>query len=251
MDMILKLDDPKLMSDAIAIVSEIVSEVRIKLLEDGMSIVAVDPANVALVIFKLPKESFSQYDAGNEVWGVNLGDLKKILKRAGAAASVVFEEVEGKLQITIFDKVKRTFSLALIEVSSEDKDIPELNFGARVEMDSFGFSQAVEDANIVADSCAFIMSSKDDPAGPKKSIFSVEGSGNLNSAKAEFSGEEMEMFGTGKSKYSLEYLMKFIKAAKISSRVVVNFSDDYPLRLDFPGEKMGIGFVLAPRVEND
>ena len=240
--MILKLDDPKLMSDAIAIVSEVVSEVRIKLLKDGMSIVAVDPANVALVIFKLPRESFSEYDAGNEVWGVNLGDLKKILKRAGAAASVVFEEVDGKLQITIFDKVKRTFNLALIEVSSEDKDIPELNFGARVEMDSFGFSQAIEDANIVADSCAFIT---------KDNVFTVEGSGNLNSAKAEFSGEEMEMFGVGRSKYSLEYLMKFIKASKISSRVVVNFSDDYPLRLDFPGEKMGIGFVLAPRVEND
>jgi proliferating cell nuclear antigen len=240
--MILKLDDPKLMGDAVAIVSEVVSEVRIKLLEDGMSIVAVDPANVALVIFKLPKESFSQYETGNEVWGVNLSDLKKILKRAGASASVVLEEEDGKLKITIFDKVKRTFSLALIEVSSEDKDVPELNFGARVEMRSDDFVKAVEDTNIVADSCAFNM---------KDGVFSVEGSGNLNSAKAEFSSEDMELFGTGKSKYSLEYLMKFIKAAKISSKVIVNFSDDYPLRLDFPGEKMGIGFVLAPRVEND
>jgi hypothetical protein len=61
----------------------------------------------------------------------------------------------------------------------------------------------------------------------------------------------LEIFGVGRSKYSLEYLMKFIKGIKISGRVVVNFSDDYPLRLDFPGEKMGIGFVLAPRVEND
>ncbi len=57
--------------------------------------------------------------------------------------------------------------------------------------------------------------------------------------------------GIGKSKYSLEYLMKFIKAAKISESVVIKFADDYPLKLDFPGEKMGIGFVLAPRVEND
>lgn len=240
--MILKLDDPKLMSDAIAIVSEIVSEVRIKLLEDGMSIVAVDPANVALVIFKLPKEFFSQYDAGNAVWGVNLDDLKKILKRAGASSSVVFEEEAGKLKITIFDKVKRTFNLALIEVSSEDKDIPELNFGARIEMSSSDFAQSIEDANVVADSCALIKTPE---------VFSVEGSGNLNSAKAEFTGEDLEMFGVGRSKYSLEYMTKFIKAVKISSRVVVNFSDDYPLRLDFPGEKMGIGFVLAPRVEND
>lgn len=240
--MILKLDDPKLLGNAVDIISNLVVEVRLKLLEDGLSVVAVDPANVALVIFRLPKESFAQYEAGNEVWGVNLMDLKKILKRASGAASISLEEVEGKLRITIFDKVKRNFNLSLVEVSAEDKDIPELNFAARIEMDAKDFSQAVEDASVVADSCAFIL--RDD-------VFTVEGKGSLNSARAEFSGGDLELFGQGKSKYSLEYLMKFIKGGKISSNVVVSFSDDYPLRLDFPGEKMGIGFVLAPRVEND
>jgi len=240
--MILKLDQPKLLADAISIVSELVNEVRIKLLEDGMSIVAVDPANVALVIFKFPKESFSQYEIGNEVWGVNLEDLKKILKRASTSSSVVFEQEDNQLKISIFDKVKRVFTLALINVESEDKDIPDLNFACKVKMDSFSFSQAIEDAKIVADSCALI-------AG--EGFFMVEGSGNLNSARAEFSGDEVVISGIAKSKYSLEYLMKFIKASKISNKVIVNFSDDYPLRLDFPGEKIGIGFVLAPRVEND
>lgn len=240
--MILKLDDPKLLGDAVDIISNVVVEVRIKLLSDGLSVVAVDPANVALVIFRLPKESFAQYEVGSEVWGVNLADFKKIMKRASGAASVTLEEVEGKLKITIFDKTKRNFSLALIEVSAEDKDIPELNFAARVEMNAKDFSLAVEDAAVVADSCAFVLT--DD-------LFAVEGNGTLNSARAEFSGGDIEMFGQGRSKYSLEYLMKFVKGLKISSNVVVNFSDDYPLRLDFPGEKMGIGFVLAPRVEND
>jgi len=240
--MILKLDHPKLLADAVSIVSELVNEVRIKLLEDGMSIVAVDPANIALVIFKFPKESFSQYEIGNEVWGVNLEDLKRILKRASTSSSVVFEQEDNQLKISIFDKVKRVFTLALVNVESEDKDIPELNFACKVEMDSSNFAQAVEDAKIVADSCALI-------AG--EGFFMVEGSGNLNSARAEFSGDEAVISGIAKSKYSLEYLMKFVKAGKISNRVVVNYSDDYPLRLDFPGEKMGIGFVLAPRVEND
>lgn len=240
--MVLKLDNPKLMSDAISVISEIVSEVRIKLLEDGMSIIAIDPANVAMVIFKLPKESFLEYDIKNEIWGVNIDDLKKILKRAGTSSSVVLEEENGKLKITILDRIKRIFSLALIELSSEDKDIPELNFAARVEMSASDLSRAIEDTSVVADSCALISS---------EGLFVVEGSGNLNSARAEFSGESVEIFGMGRSKYSLEYLMKFIKATKISERVVVNFSDDYPLRLDFPGEKMGIGFVLAPRVENN
>ena len=54
-----------------------------------------------------------------------------------------------------------------------------------------------------------------------------------------------------KSKYSLEYLMKFIKAKVFADKVTLKFSNDYPLRMDFAGQKMGIGFVLAPRVEND
>jgi len=240
--MILKLDSPKLLADAVSIVSELVSEVRIKLLEDGMSIVAVDPANVALVIFKFPKQSFSQYETGNEVWGVNLEDLKKILKRASGSSSVVFEEEENKLKISIFDKIKRVFTLSLVNVESEDKDVPNLQFAAKVEMNANSFSEAIEDVRIVADSCSLI-------AG--EGFFMVEGVGSLNSARAEFSGDEATIKGIGKSRYSVEYLSKFIKAAKTSDRVMVSFSDDYPMRLDFPGEKMGIGFILAPRVENE
>tara|TARA_Y100000310_G_C20691013_1_gene822193 strand:- start:836 stop:1558 length:723 start_codon:yes stop_codon:yes gene_type:complete len=240
--MIIKLDNPKLLSDAIGIISEIVTEVRIKLLEDGMSIIAVDPANIALVIFKLPKTSFSQYEAGREIWGVNLEDLKKIFRRASHSSSIVFEQEDNQLKISIFDKVKRVFSLALIEVESEDKEIPDLKFSCKVELDSISFSQAIEDMKVVADSCSLI-------AG--EGFFILEGLGDLNSARVEFSGDEAEISGIGKSKYSLEYLMKFIKGVKISDRVVVNFSEDYPLRLDFPGEKIGVGFILAPRVENN
>jgi len=240
--MILKLDKPKLLGDAIAIISEIVTEVRIKLLDEGMSIVSVDPANVAMVIFKLPKENFSQYEAGGEVWGVNLGDLKNVLKRASTSSSIVFEQEENQLKISIFDKVKRIFNLSLIDVESEDKKEPDLNFLCKVEMNSLDFSQAIEDCNVVADACSFIAGNE---------FFVIEGSGSLNSARAEFSGDDAVLEGIGKSKYSLEYLMKFIKAGKISEKVSIKFSDDYPLRLDFAGDNMGIGFVLAPRVEND
>jgi DNA polymerase III sliding clamp (beta) subunit (PCNA family) len=61
----------------------------------------------------------------------------------------------------------------------------------------------------------------------------------------------MKISGSGKSKYSLEYLSKFSKAKSISDKVLLRFADDYPLRIDFAGSKMGIGFILAPRVETD
>lgn len=240
--MILKLDNPKLLSDVINIISEIVTEVRIKMLDDGLSIIAVDPANVALVVFKLPKESFSQYETGKEVWGINLADLKLVLKRASSSSSITIEQEENMLKISVFDKVKRVFNLSLIDVESEDKEEPNLEFSCNIEMSSSDFSQAVEDCSIVADSCSLISG---------KEFFIIEGVGSLNSARAEFSGDEVTINGIGRAKYSLEYLMKFIKAGKISEKVSIRFSDDYPLRLNFPGKKMGVGFILAPRVEND
>jgi proliferating cell nuclear antigen len=240
--MIVRLDNPKMLSDAISIVSEIVSEVRIKLLEEGMSIVAVDPANVAMVLLRIPKESFSQYEAGNETWGVNLEDFKRILKRAAAASSIILEQEDNQLKISVFDKAKRSFVLSLIEVESEDKSEPALTFSCHVEISSSDLAQVIEDSAVVADSCSFSV---------LNDSFIVEGKGSLNSAKAEFSGDEVKVSGSGKSKYSIEYIMKFIKGKSLSDRAVVQFSDDYPLRIDFAGNKLGIGFILAPRVEND
>jgi proliferating cell nuclear antigen len=240
--MIVRLDNPKILSDAISIISEIVTEVRIKLLDEGMSIVAVDPANISMVIFKIPKESFSQYEAGKDVWGINLEDFKRVLKRAASSSSIILSQEENQLQVSIFDKIKRNFVLSLIDVSSEDKTEPVLNFSCEVEMNAQELSQVIEDCSVVADSCSFL-------AEPNKLI--IEGSGSLNSAKAEFSSGETKIQGTAKSKYSLEYLMKFIKAKSLSDRVTLKFSNDYPLRMDFAGQKLGMGFILAPRVEND
>jgi proliferating cell nuclear antigen len=240
--MILKLENPKELANAVNIISDIVSEVKIKLTDEGVSIVAVDPANVAMVIFKLPKESFSQYEIGSDVWGVNLADLKQILRRASTSSSVCFEQEENMLKITIFDKVKRVFQLALVDVEGEEKDEPTWEFATEVEMDSSNFTQAVEDCAIVGDSCSLIAGS---------GFFVIEASGALNSARAEFSGDEAEIKGIAKSKYSIEYLIKFAKASRIADKVSIKFSDNHPLRIDYAGDKMGIGFVLAPRVENE
>ena len=102
-----KLENPALLAKAVELISELVTEVRIKINEFGLSISAIDPANVAMVGYKLPKSAFSEFESGIEVLGVNLDDLKKILKRCGAKSSVVIEKNENLLEIQIFDKVPK------------------------------------------------------------------------------------------------------------------------------------------------
>lgn len=240
--MLVKLNNPKMLSDVIAIISELVTEVKIKVDKQGLSIVAIDPANVALVAFNIPSTAFSAFEANEEVLGVSLDNLKSVLKRCSPGSNLVMQSEDNTLKIEIHDKIKRSFSLALINIDTEDKQVPVLDFASKIEMNSVDFLEAIEDCLIVADACSFLI---------KEGKFSIEAKG-LNSAKNEFSGDEAKIEGAnGKSKYSLEYLQKFTKACKLTEKVRINFSDDYPLRLEFNTANIALVFILAPRVENE
>tara|TARA_Y100000310_G_scaffold105117_1_gene103487 strand:+ start:238 stop:966 length:729 start_codon:yes stop_codon:yes gene_type:complete len=241
--MLLKLDHPKLLGDVIGIISELVTEVKIKVNDDGLSIIAIDPANVALISFILPKGGFSSFEVKEEeVIGVNLDSLRNVLKRAGVGSNLILQTHENTLNVEIHDKIKREFNIALINIEQEEKVMPSLEFTCKVNISASDFSEAIEDCAIVADSCSFAI---------KEGKFVIEGKG-LNSTKSEFSGDEIKIEGEkGKGKYSLEYLQKFIKCSKISNQAVINFAEDYPLKLEFIGDDFNLAFVLAPRVETE
>jgi proliferating cell nuclear antigen len=242
--MLVKLDHPKLFAEIIGIISEMVLEVRIKINSDGMSIIAVDPANVAMISFKLPATAFSQLEVDNEeVLGVSLDSLKAVLRRCSATSNLIITREESSLKLEIIDKIKREFNLALIEIEGEEKQIPSLTFTSKVEMNSGDFVAAIEDCAVVADSCAFVTE-------PDK--FLIQAKGSLNSFKSQFSSDDLNMQAQeATSKYSLEYLQKMMKATKLVDKVMINFSTDYPLKLEFNTPFVELGFVLAPRVETD
>ena len=242
--MLAKLDNPKLFSDIIGIISELVAEVKIKVTKEGMSIIAIDPANVAMVVFKLPASAFSQLEVEDESLGINLESFKAVLRRASFSSSLIMKTEENTLKIEIIDKVKREFSLSLIDLDKKDKPVPNLEFSTKVEINSIDFSEAVEDCSIVADSCTF---------EGNENGFSIYAKGSLNSAKLSYSTDEVyiETGTLSKSKYSLEYLQKIVRATKIADKTIINFSNDYPLKLDFKTPVIELSFILAPRVESE
>ena len=49
----LTLAETKLLKDTTSIIADLVTEVHFKVTKDGMELIAMDPANVAMVVFKL------------------------------------------------------------------------------------------------------------------------------------------------------------------------------------------------------
>ncbi len=239
----LKLENPRLFSDLISIISELVTEVKLKVSKEGLSLTAIDPANVAMVYFKMPAELFAQFELDKEhILGLNLENVKAVLRRCKPGASLTLSKEDNLLKLGIQDKIKRDFTLALLDIDTEDKTMPQWEFKSVIKMDANAFAEVVEDCLVVSDACTFY-------AEPNR--FTVEASG-LNSARAEFSAEEIEIYSdASKARFSLEYLNKFTKGCKIADRVTLSFSDNHPMRIDFPSGNVMLSFVLAPRIEQE
>lgn len=248
-NMKLTLAEPKYLKDSISIISDLVNEARFLVKKNSIELVAMDPANVAMVIYKLLSSSFVEYKVDEETEiAINLSSLKQVLKRSKPSDMITLEMEENKLKITFKGVTTRTFFLPIIELEENSQKIPDLKFPVTIQMGSSMLVDAIDDVDIVAESVSFTA---------EKSKFLISAEGDLSKAKIEIAEDEQtkilsDAAGQVKAKYSIEYLKKMIQGGKLADEVTVQFSKDYPLKLEFKAmNKVQLTFILAPRVEND
>lgn len=243
------LAEPSYLKESISVISDLVSEGRFKITPNGVELVAMDPANVAMVIFKLLSSCFSDYQVKETTEiAINLANLKQILRRAKPSESLTLEiGADNKLHIILKAHTTRTFSMPILEQEEKDQRVPELEFPVHIKTNCGTFNDSIEDAGIVAESVSFI-------AEPDK--FTIRAEGDMSKAHVEIpSGGETAISLRSqkiKAKYSIEYLKKMINGSKLTDHVEIFFNQDYPLKLEYKViDKVLLAFILAPRVEND
>lgn len=246
----LVLSEPSYLRDSISVISELVNEARLKITKNSVELVAMDPANVAMVIFKLLSSCFSEYnvEADSEI-AINLNNFKQVLKRAKPTDTITLElSKDNKLLVHFRSNSLRSFSLPILEIEEREQRVPELEFPVKVKTQCSLLNESIEDADIVAESVNFIVE------GDK---FTIKAAGDLSRAHIEIAKDDntqinSDVAGAIKSKYSIEYLKKMMNGSKLAKDVEISFNQDYPLKLDYKVmDKVFLSFILAPRVEND
>lgn len=242
------LADPSLFKESISIISELVSEVRFKINATALEMVAMDNANISMIIFKMFSSAFVEYKVdGDTELSVNLLNLKQILQRAQKTDVLTIELAEeNRLKIILKGRITRTFFLPLIDINEEEQKIPELEMNAKIKTDSIVIKDAIDDCDVVSDSVSFIA---------EKDNFSIESKGDSSKVRIDIPKDDITTIEASefvKSKYSIEYLKKMLKASKLNETIEIQFSQEYPLRINFTKEDiLQLVFILAPRVDND
>lgn len=243
------LAEPRLLKDSIGAISDFVNEVSFKVEKDKIEIIAMDPANVAMIVFRLLGSAFVEYDVKKAVnISLNLDNLNSVLRRAKPSDTLILEldEDRNRLKVQLKGESTRTFDLSLLDLDESTQKMPNLKFTTSIEMPSNVLSDAIEDMDIVAESLSFIT---------EKDKFIIEAEGRLNSAVVEVSEDEGVSINIKEdrviSKYSIEYLKKMIKGSKLSDKVLLQYSNEHPLQVDYKVmDKLMLSFILAPRMSN-
>jgi proliferating cell nuclear antigen len=245
-----KMADAKFLKDMMGAISILVDEATFDLTPEGIKLRAMDPSRVAMVDFEWPKAVFDEYSCDeNMKMCINISEMLKLLRRTGKDESVELslDDKTGKLKIAIKGTYSRTFNMPTLEAMDEEVPTPKVTFNVSAKTTTQGLREAIEDASLVSDHVRI-------EANDDKMIMNA--SGDIMGANIEFTkGDdvllEMTAKEASKATFSLSYLSEIVKASVPTSEIVmIEFSTDMPIKLDFQQEKDGkLKFFLAPRIE--
>jgi proliferating cell nuclear antigen PCNA len=231
-----------------AIVS-FLSEGTFKANKDGIFLSSLDPANVAVILLDMYPNMFTEYEVDEEEkFTINLEDMKKILTKVKLKDQVGWriDKEKNKFVLEVKSKARKIFTLPLIESEGSFMELPNLELPVKVEMDSKAFYDMIESAKVVADEIKIVA----DPDGPKVSFIAE---GELKDMRIDLTPQDesvlsMEVPSKALARYSVEYLYKLSKVAKISDTLTFRFDTSKPIWIDYKStDKFRFGFVLAPR----
>jgi proliferating cell nuclear antigen len=250
------LQDISLLRDSLDAVSSMITEATFEVSKDGLKLVAMDPASVAMVVLKILPSAFLEYSCKEESrMTISLGNLVTILKRARGNDQIVFELTENKLKVLMKGDFKRTFVIPLIDSTATVQKVPELTFKSKVILSADALKDGIKDAQMISDCVileanplSFMIKSFGDTS--ETDMVLTKDSPSLNTLS--IAGETSEANKTIKSKYSIDYIDKMLKGMRVADSITLQFSSDYPMKLDYTVvDKLQLSFILAPRVDTD
>lgn len=232
----ISLTDMAGFKDIIRTISGLVNEGTFKVSkEEGLSFIALDPANVGLIALKMKPTEFSEWDTEDTTFSINIDKLKQMLQRGKGSMSL--SVADNKLTIVMQDKTRKEFSMGLLDLEEKEQKEPNLEYDNTINIENAVLKDAIEDAAIMEESCTFTV---------KDGKFSIQGKGDTGSSDSE--AIAVPGATDAVAKYSIEYLNKIL-ASGVSKIVKVQFKISYPLTVEFSNKGTTMKAILAPRIE--
>jgi proliferating cell nuclear antigen len=242
------MEEAPALKDAIEAVVNLVEEGVFEISESGLSLKAMDPSQISMISFNMPKAMFSDYSVGeHKRMGVDISKLSKVLARGNPGESVELQVDEGRLHVTFRGKKrKRQFKLPLLDLGEGLEREPKIEYKNQVVMRADALREVLKDAKLLSSHITFILDEK---------ALRVEIKGDEGEIREEFEKEgdelkELKVGGEARATYPLSYMEDIIRGSKPDTDITLFIETDRPLKVEYSIVGADAKYFLAPRIES-
>ncbi|MDO8538327.1 MAG: hypothetical protein Q7S21_05570 [archaeon] len=224
---------------AINAISSFISEGNFRFNDHGISFKAIDPSQIVLVNYSLPKTSFTEFKVEPNLVGIDLVELNKIMQRVLPTDRMIMELSDSELGVTLDGEINRAFRLPLIDVSEEEINIPVTKFDSVIEINARILKEALKDAALFGSSVVLRVK------GTQLIIEARGSQGTLKTVAKQAKNVSVKSESEVVSKYSLSFLSNIIKEADPDSKIKLELKTDAPMKITYNIGDSVIQFHLA------
>ncbi|MBM3229639.1 proliferating cell nuclear antigen (pcna) [Candidatus Parvarchaeota archaeon] len=245
----LLVENAKSWKAAIDPIVNLIDEGQFEISKDGLSLRAMDPSQIAMISFFMPKSAFVQYESETvSKIGLNFANLTKILARTRDGEQLAISQEDNKLLLKFSaNRKKRTFKVPLIDLPAGASREPNITHDAKVKIAAREFKEILKDANLVsthvtleATDLGFFVDVKGDTAELK-----------VENEKTPEATLEVEAKANARATFPLKYLEDITKACPDDGAVSIHLKSNAPVKIEYEAESAKATYYLAPRIDTD
>ena len=234
---------------------EVLTDINLYFDNNGLKVMTMDNARVALVYVRLLKEHFEEYQCDSKlICGINMIYFFKLLKTVGnndVLTLFIKTSNSNELGIRIENKEKNTITesyLKMLDLSEEKLEIPDIQYDSVISMPSVDLQKYCRDLAVISNKV--IITSTD-------SKFILQANGDFASQKIIIGEAQNGLIFSKKNQnvyetFDLKYLNSFTKSTNLCSTVEIFLKKEYPLVIEYNVANLGkLQFCLAPKIKDD
>lgn len=241
--------DSTTLKAAIDSISSLVEEGVFEIKKDGVHLRAMDPSQISMISFFMPKESFLEFSVEEEKKvGLDIDQLSGVLARGTKDEKAELSFEDGRFVVKfVGEKKKRTFKVPILDIGEGVQKEPKIEYMNFVKITAEAFREVLKDAKLVSSHIRLSFGAD---------AFLAEVKGDSGDVSAEFEKDspqiaQLSSHGEAKATFPLQYLEDITRASPGSEILTLYIENDKPLRVEYKILGAEVKYYLAPRIESD
>lgn len=228
----------------------IVEDIQIKLDNEGLYIVTMDPQHVALLEIALPDSAFEKYEVNDDIiFNVDIEKTLKIVNQFDKNDNIrmtIGTDNKNK-QVLKLECRELSYTVNLLDSISQSTPIPRLPYDCKATLYGDSIKKYLTKLNVTS---KYVTLETNDQS------FALSNSGDNGTCKIILEKGHLDLVNlscrnNSKCTYSTEYIIPYFKAMLSNFTHDIEYSTQKPLRINSNLFYVGrVNYYIAPRVES-